>query len=554
MVWMRRLTDITPAEWRWVSIVSALLVALTLAPYAMALALDQSTGAWRFMGILPNPQDGATYLAKIAEGQRGAWLFTLAHTPEVTSGSAIQLFYVMLGQFSRVAGFSALLTFHLARVATSFTMYLAIYYLGAAVWQKLRARRLFFGIVGVGSGLGWLALVLLPTLQPVDLFVPEAIPLYAGYANPHFPVAIALLALLTAQFILVFRPGFEAMPGRMNGGLVVLICSILLALIQPQAWVPIAAALPTYLALQFVRTGQAPRRFEMAWTGLYIVPALPVLFYDLALVAVDPLYKVWNQQNQTPSGSPLNYAIGFGLLWALATPGIIRAARLFERDGDRFMLIWLIVNILLLYAPFSLQRRLVIGLILPLGYFCVRSLEDYWLPRMRKPRRPLYLIALFTLILPSNVLALVIPLTGVLNTQAGLEARILLTGDYAASVDWLRTNAGAGSVVLALPEVSLWVPAYTSARVVYGHPFETVDAAAKRDFVRAFYSGDSCQLSAQPFPITYVIIGPNAVPDAKENLTPDPQNTPCKRALGNPIAAFGAVSIYDAKPALAAAH
>lgn len=545
---MRRTTDISSAEWRWVTIFSALFVGLTLIPYIIVLLLDQSVATWRFMGILPNPMDGATYLAKIAQGQHGAWLFSLAHTPEAATPVAIQLFYIFLGQVARLTGFSQLTAFHVARLITGFAMYLMLYYLGATVWQKLRARRLFFGIVGICSGLGWL--VLATDLKPVDFYVPEAIPLYSIFANPHFPLSIGLLALMAAQFVIILRPGYSDMPTMANGGVIVVVISVLIAIIQPQAWLPFSVALITYFLLQTIRTRKLPQRYEIIWAALAVLPGIPVLLYDVAITVFDPLYKIWNQQNQTPSGSPLNYLFGFGLLWIIAAPGVIRAARQFERDGDRLMLVWLITNILLLYAPFNLQRRLVIGMIIPIGYFCVRSMEDYWLQRIRPRTRMFWIIIMFVVCMPSNALTLLIPISSGLNPKIGLESKVLLPADYQQAVVWFQQNATSSSVVMALPNVSLWIPAWSPARVVYGHPFETVDADAKKKKVADFYKGVDCTLTTSNYSITHVIIGPNPTtdPDNEDNLTPEPENTPCKAKLGRELARFGSVTIYAASP------
>jgi hypothetical protein len=546
---MKRIADISSQEWRWTIIFSAILVILTLIPYLIAYLISQNVEGWRFMGILANPLDGATYLAKIGMGQRGFWLFELAHTPEVSNGVALQLFYIFLGQFSRLAGFSEIVTFHVARMVTSFVMFLSLYHFGATVWINLRARRLFFGIVGVGAGLGWLALLFLPDLQPVDLFVPEAIPMFSAFTNPHFPLAIALLALVASQYIVVFRPGYNALPNAQNGGVTVGAISIALSIIQPQAWLPLAVSLVAYLALQTIRNRQPPQRYELFWVMAMLLPALPVLFYTVTVVGVDPLYKIWNAQNVTPSGSPLNYALGFGLLWIVAAPGVLRAARRFERDGDRFMLIWMITNILLLYAPFNLQRRLVIGLILPIGYFAVRSMEDYWLYKIRRPaRRMLAIILLLAVIIPSNALSMLLPLSAILAPQSGLENRILLPTDYADALGWIRANAERDAVTLALPSPSLWIPAYSASRVVYAHPFETVEYASKREWVRAYYEGKQCRLTTESFKIDYVIIGPNPTAADSANLTPSPESTACVAQLGNELARFGKVTIYAYSP------
>src|SRR5262249_21011540 len=90
--------DISPPEWQWVINISTILVALTFIPYAWAFASNPNNPHVQFMGVLTNPQDAATYLAKIGEGARGQWLFTFAHTPEKSDGSVLVEFYLVLGR------------------------------------------------------------------------------------------------------------------------------------------------------------------------------------------------------------------------------------------------------------------------------------------------------------------------------------------------------------------------------------------------------------------------------------------------------------------------
>ncbi len=168
-----RITDVSSAEWRWVIIFSGLLVTLTLLPYAWAFASDTPSDQWQFMGILSNPFDGATYFAKIGEGIRGQWLFTLAHTPEVSDGAAFHEFYLMIGHLGKLLGLTPPVIFHVARIADGFVMYIALYHLGATIWQRVRARRLFFGLIAVGSGLGWLATVFLPGCNRLICMCPK---------------------------------------------------------------------------------------------------------------------------------------------------------------------------------------------------------------------------------------------------------------------------------------------------------------------------------------------------------------------------------------------
>ncbi len=543
-------SGISSAEWRWVIVFSGLLVAITLLPYAWAFASDSPSDSWQFMGMLPNPQDGATYLSKIREGARGDWLFTLAYTPEPHVGAAINEFYLLLGHLSRILGLSPLLMYHIARLATGFMMYISIYHLGSVIWPRLRPRRLFFALIAVGSGLGWLWLIFQsrtggavdPLTLPTDFSVPESIPFFATFVNPHFPLAIALIALLAATFVMVFRPGFNAEPTFANGGLTVVLLSAALCIIQPQGWVPIAVALCVYLVVLTWRTRHIPR-LELNWVLLVILPAAPFFIYYLAVIRDNPAMQIWNLQNVTPSPPLFSYVVGFGLLLLVAIPGIWRALRLFERDGDRFMLIWLVVNALVLYAPLTLQRRLAIGLIIPIVYFTVRALEDYWFDRISTKWRDAALVALFVFVMPSNILSLALPLFGIVKPSAGIENWQLLPIEYSQAIHWLADHGVPDQVVLAPPRPSLWIPAYSDERVVYGHPFETLHAQDKFKEVQAWYQGQGCADLIQKYHVRYVF---SDFPDAAAGET---SNDTCFKTLNlrDPVATFNNVAIYEVR-------
>ncbi len=502
---------VSTAEWRWVIVISGLLVALTMAPYAWALARNQSAADWQFMGMLSNPKDGATYLAKMEQGRAGSWLFQLRHTPEKHDGAAFHMFYLFLGHAARVLGLSSLVTYHLARMVTSFFMYISLYQLGATIWVRQRPRRLFFVLSAVGSGLGWLVLFFNPDALAADLTIPEAFPLYASYTNPHFPMSIASLALIVSAYLVVFRRGYQDPPRVENGGLGLLLLSMLLALIQPTVLIPIAAALVLYVGVRFWFTRAWPQH-ELRWAAMLWLPIIPFAVYDFAVFHFNDIMGAFNAQNQTPSPAPWLMLLGYGLLVIVAIPGLVRAVRRFERDGDQLMLLWLVVNIAGLYAPFNLQRRLAMGLIIPLVYFAVRALEDTWSYKVPDRWRSPALIALIVFLVPSNILVLTIPLYGtVFEPDSGLDQGLLVEMDYWRTFEWLRDSGDKDAVVLAAPNISLWIPAYTRQVVVYGHPYETVPNDERQEQVEQFYRGQDCATLLSddlPFRVRYILWGP----------------------------------------------
>jgi hypothetical protein len=502
---------VSTAEWRWVIVISGLLVALTLVPYAWALARNETNESWHFMGMLSNPKDGATYLSKIEQGRDGSWLFQLRYTPEAHAGAGFHTFYLFLGHLARLTSLSSLLIFHLARVATSFVMFLSFYQLAATIWVRMRPRRLFFTLLAVGSGLGWLLLLFDSKALAADMNIPEAFPFYAAYTNPHFPLSIACLTLIAATYLVVFRRGYTAEPNVENGGLALLLLSILLALIQPTALLPIGGALVLYVLVRYYLTRKIPVH-ELRWASMLWLPTIPFAMYDAAVFHFNHIMGEFNQQNQTPSPALYLYLFGYGLLLLVAIPGLVRAVRRFERDGDQLMLLWFVVNVIGLYAPFNLQRRLSMGLIIPLVYFDVRALEDYWFYKVADNWRAPAMIALIVFIVPTNVLVLGIPLFGaVADPQSGLSSGMLLQTDYWNTFQWLRDSGEPNAVVLASPNVSMWVPAYTAEVVVYGHPLETVPSETRLTEVEAWYRGQDCTtlLSDElPFRVRYIIWGP----------------------------------------------
>lgn len=519
---------VSTAEWRWVIIVSGILVTLTLLPYAWALARNQSDEGWQFMGMLANPRDGATYLSKIEQGRQGAWLFQLRYTPEDHFGAGFNTFYLFLGHAARITQLSNLVIFHLARVATSFIMYISLYQLGATIWVRLRPRRLFFVLLAAGSGLGWLLLLFDTDRLAADMTIPEAFPFYASYANPHFPMSIASLALIVATYVVVFRRGFDEAPSVENGGLGVMLLSILLALIQPTALLSIGGGLILYVIARYYITREFPTH-ELHWASMLWLPVAPFVVYYFAVFRFNDIMGQFNEQNQTLSPPVYLYLFGYGLLLIVAIPGLVRAVRRFERDGDQMMLLWFIVNVIGLYAPFNLQRRLTMGLIIPLVYFGVRALEDFWFYKVPEKLRAPAVIALIVFLIPTNVFVLGIPLFGaVFDSDSGLDAGLLVETDYWDTIGWLKDHGAKNAVVMASPNISLWIPAYTQQVVVYGHLYETVPADLRKEQMEQWYRGQDCDTllsDEMPFRVRYIIWGPQeqalAAEDDDGNAFPD---------------------------------
>lgn len=529
----RDMVHITPAEWRWVILFGGALVLLAFLPF-LWVAISGVTGEqWQFMGVLNNYRDGATYLSKMVQGAEGSWLVHFWHTSEEHPGVFIQVIYPALGHLSGLIGIPPIALFHVARVVASLIMYMTLYHLAATIWphtQKIRARRVFFAIVAFGSGLGWLFWPLTGDNAFPDLTIPEIFPFYSSLVNVHFPLALACLALLASVLISAFRPGVYDDPNLNNGGLIAGLLSFGLSLLYPQALLPFGIAAGLYVASYWLQKRTFTSR-EIRWLLVIVLPALPVAVYYAAIVAYNPVVNEWNQQNFTPAPSLLVMMLGLGVPLITAAPGIVRAIRQFDQDGDRFMVFWLVVIVIAIYLPTNIQRRFAAGMMIPVAYFATRALEGFWFQYINRRWRYRLLILIVPLMVGSYVVLLVLNLS--------VSVGPFLNRDYAVAFQWLRTRIQPNDVILASEEVSVWIPGWVGTRVVYGHPYETLDAVAKKTAVERWYRGEEtaeCDALLDNYRVDFIILGPQEVLLGQTN---------CIDSL-TPVFRYGSVTIYEA--------
>ncbi|MBL8131493.1 MAG: hypothetical protein JNL42_06520, partial [Anaerolineae bacterium] len=498
---------ITPGEARWLIVMAALLALLAFAPLIW-VAL-RGTEGWQFMGTLHNYRDGATYLAKMSLGYEGEWLVRFQHTPEEHSGAFIQALYPALGHIARLSALPPLIVFHVARLGASLIMYAALYQCAAVIWTRVRTRRIFFVIAATSAGLGWLFAPLTGSDQFPDFaLLPEAFPFYSTLVNVHFPLTIACLALLSALLIAALRPGSSHLTLLRSGLPVGALLSLLLALLYPQALVPFGGALVMYTVVLAFRRNPAARR-ALRWLLAIGLPALPFAIYYVVTVRFNPAMAEWNAQNVTLSPSPIALVIGFGLPLLLAIPALVRAARRFERNGDWIMLVWLVVMLISMYLPTNTQRRFAVGMMIPIAYFATRAVEDVWLRLMGGRSRGLTNVLIVVVMAISPVIVLFLPVTSTLAGRPDQAVGIFLERDYMVAFNWLRERSAPEDVILASPVVGAWIPGWVGSRVVYGHPYETLDAVKKEAEVREWFStGVDCAALMAQYDIRYVVAGP----------------------------------------------
>ena len=443
----------------------AVLLAVLILPYVVAAMAAGE--AYYFVGFLLNPMDGASYLAKMRQGWEGAWRFVLPFTAQPGEGAYLFTFYLFLGHVARITGLSTVLVFHAARVLGALGLLLALARLVEHIFAgRPGLAKVGFALAAAGSGMGWL--LMFTGYLTSDTWVAEAYPFLSMFSNPHFPIG---LAILLWYFSLLLDDEAKAHPALLA------LAGLALSVIQPFGVViglVIAGLVTLWKWLETRSLGWQP----LFWFGLL---GGPFLLYQFWAAQTDPILAGWNAQNVTITRPVWDVLISLSPALPLAVIGAVSLWREKSHPARRLLIVWLVLGLVLIYAPFSLQRRFMLGLFVPAALLAVFGVA-YVRQRFNRPLKWL-VPALLALSLLTNVLLMLILLGGAVTHAPELT----LTRDEVHAAEWIAENTAPDALVLASPQIGQWLPGLTGRRVIYGHPYETVNAMEEQAAVESVF-------------------------------------------------------------------
>jgi len=483
-------------EWRWVGLLTLALVVISSLPYLIAWAATPE--GTHFTGLLINPLDGHSYIAKMRQGLDGSYRFRLPFTPEPQEGAYLFILHITLGHLARWTGLPLIWVYHGARVLAGVILLLVAHRFVVSLGGERGQHRLTLLLLTASSGLGWL--VALTGYTSADLWVPEAFLFYSVLYTFHFPLAIALMLVI---FMELARPGRDP---NWRESLVATVASVGLSIVQPFGVIPVYATLAVWLGARWLRDRRVEWR-RAGWTAAAGLAAAIYPLYGVLAIQADPVLAVWSAQNQTVSPPAWDWLLSFGLVAVLAPLGAATAVRQ-RSDSGLLALAWVTAAGVGMYAPIALQRRLALGLQVPLVLLATSGWWQVIRPRLRgRLRRPLTaaVIAFSTL---TNLFLMAMFVIGAM----GGEPRYYVSDGEWRALEWLREEVDHDQVVLCAPQTGMFVPAWAGQRVVYGHPFETVDAEWREEQVEAYWAGEMDPAEQESFlqgnRVGYVLVGP----------------------------------------------
>ena len=471
-----------------------LLAILTSLPYVVGAV--STLDGWGYSGAATLP-DGAvvdynSHMAKMWQGARGQFDYHILFTHEDHAGlPTVQGFYVALGVFAGLTSLDFALFYHLVRFILTLIMVLAIWAFMSRYLEEIGERWAGTFFATIVLGWSWILffiapdLVIQPERAPIELWLFDAYNLLGAFIMPHFSAVVILqiIAFLT----------FDSWLKNPQPKHIFILTIVLLidAIIQPYVVLmtfPIFGILTVYAV--FIKRNITIR--QALWL---IVPALAhggIAIFQYLIITSDPIWASFTAQNLTLSPPPYYYILGYLPLLIPIIFGWRHITTALKND-DRWLLpiVWIVVVMLLLYAPFPTQRRYLLGVQTPLALLAGLGWYRVVLVRITESWRPFanipYLSAsglALLMVLAGNIIGLMTP---------SADSGVFYTPDDIQASEWIQANMPTDSLILTTFASGSGgkVVSLTGRRVFMGHWIETAYFADKQEQLAIFYDTET---------------------------------------------------------------
>lgn len=484
-------------EIKFVVIVSILALSLSALPFLYGYLVTPPGKEFTWITSHPNRVDINIYLSWIRQVANGGILIEEMYTPEPVPKLYFNPLFLFMGWMAFLSGLGAPITFHLSRLLFGFLLFLVIYKFVSYFVLNRTQRKIAFLLIAFSSGLGFTY----PRIASTDIWMPESITFWSIYENPMFIISILLLL---SAFLCFFKSlGSRGFRYPILSGLFVL----LLGFIHPYELVTFFAVVSFYILYQF-RRGAIKLKVITKTIGIILLFLVPSIIYNYHLFFSNSALSYWGTQNVLRSPLPQLYILGFGFVFLFATLGAYNAFK--ERDRRyTFPILWILLTFLLVYSPLNFQRRLIMGIHIPLCIMASVFLYKILFLGSKRAYNPKILLA---------VIITISSLTNVYILSMDISAfsrgvfPCYLEKDSVDAFAWLNWNSSPSSVVLSSYEIGNFIPAYSRNKVYIGHWAQTKEFNEKGRLTLSFFNSSVSEDWRNRFlmenHINYVFYGP----------------------------------------------
>ncbi|MGQ9456282.1 MAG: hypothetical protein ACUVRS_00875 [Armatimonadota bacterium] len=451
----------------WVLVCAVMAVAASSVPYIWGV-LETPSG-YTFLGFTHNIDDGAVYLSWMRQIADGKLTYINMFTNESVKARQFNLLFLIMGTFARVTHIQVIWVYHIFRAVLGLSVVLMVWQFSKLVLRSSEERKWVAIFVCFSSGAGWLFTEYGAPSGPVDNWQPEAITFLSIYLNPLFLSGIVLMLLSLYFLVLAHRTN------RLLYSLAAGLFMLLLGNVHTYDLLTVAVVWLGYVFVMALLERRIPCRaiLNSVIAGMF---AIPSVYYQFHLYKIDEVFRA-RVNSPAPSPPIWSFLAGYGLVLMLAICGVVTVIQ--KRDRNMILpAVWSVVGFAVPYIPVAQQRKLIMGLHIPLSMMCVYALSC-GLQKVPQIVRWVIICTVLLFSVNSNFafLARDIFLLGCGRTVTHYVPH--MTHSEMAAMRWLAQNGAWQDTVFAPPTFALFVPALGRHRVYYGHWSETPDYPGK---------------------------------------------------------------------------
>jgi len=487
----------------FLAVMTAITAVLIMSPVIIGWLAAPAGHTFSGIGSL-TPGDNPVYYSYINQIKNGHWLIYDFFTGENQEHGMFNIFWVLAGKFAWLFDLSPIFTFHFLRLCLLPFFILTAYWFISFFFEEIKQRRLATYFLLFAGGLGVYVIVPLTyTIDlmtkkgywtPSDIWIPESLAFLSLYKTPHFIASwIMMMLILLILFLAINR-----------NKPILFVVSGLLALIYFNFH-------PFYVPMIFL-TGGVYLLFEIFkaktilwkkcfWFCVFALISSPSIFYHAWLLKQEPILSLRAWQNITLAPPFILIIIGYGFLGLFGVWGIYGLFKTKKiNDNYVFLLVWLLVSISLVLAPWQFQSRNTQGIHLPLAIFSVYGylffkngliLKKLSLKVQFIFKDKFLLFVMFILILSPSIAFNLIRDIHYYTFQPREINNIFFLNDKRSSGIRFLNEIAFGQVIMAHPLNGLFIGALTQNRVYFAHVIETADFKSKSLRILWFFKNNN---------------------------------------------------------------
>ncbi len=490
---------ISKKEWRFVAIVIVVMIILTTLPYLYGWLATEPGTIYNGLHSL-SPGDIPIYYSYINQVKEGNFLVKDLFTSEPQELGTFNVWWFGVGMIARIFKLPVIFAFQLSRLLL-IPIFLVVAYLFISFFinQEIK-RKITFIFLLFSSGLGVYFASALNLFNfddkasywwPIDLWLTEAITFNALYQTSHFIASITLTLLIFLLMILSFEKQ------KFSYALVSGALGLFYFNFHPYYLPVIFGVLGLYLLVLIIQAKKILWR-QIGYLAIAFLLSLPSIIYHFWLIKNSLIIGIRAAQNVTLISPVIFVIIGYGFLWVGFLIGL---GYLIKRKSLNnhliFLLLWLGVNLFLIYSPFPFHSRYTQGLHLVLVIFTVIGLfglKGYLQSRLKPKTFDLWinnvtlLIFLFILLFGfSNIFSLARDFYFFKSKPSQIKTSLYLPKDFSAAFGWLSSQSQ-GKIILAADIPSKFIPGFSGQTVYVAHAHETLFFSAKLPYLLRFFN------------------------------------------------------------------